>query len=159
MSRRLEVNPLFDVHTVDVVRKWTLNNENAELGHSSTFSHYWAFGSTGDRLRGSMATLEQIIEEVKKLPTEEKLRLRAALEQLTGNGDELSPYRTREDESAWLEAHGDEFLDQWVVLEADQLVAHGTDARIVYNEARAKGIGTPYLVHVTPKAGPYVGGW
>ena len=41
----------------------------------------------GDRLRGSMATLEQIIEEVKKLPTEEKLRLRAALEQLTGNGE------------------------------------------------------------------------
>ena len=113
----------------------------------------------GDRLRGSMATLEQIIEEVKKLPTEEKLRLRAALEQLTGNGDELSPHRTREDERAWLEAHGDEFLDQWVVLEADQLVAHGTDARIVYNEARAKGIGTPYLVHVTPKGDPYVGGW
>jgi hypothetical protein len=106
-----------------------------------------------------MATLEQIIEEVKKLPTEEKLRLRAALEQLTGNGDELSPYRAREDERAWLEAHGDEFLDQWVVLEADQLVAHGTDARIVYNEARAKGIGTPYLVHVTQKADPYVGGW
>ena len=106
-----------------------------------------------------MATLEQIIEEVKKLPTEEKLRLRAALEQLTGDGDELPPYRTREDERAWLEAHEDEFLDQWVVLEADQLVAHGTDARIVYNEARAKGIGTPYLVHVTQKADPYVGGW
>lgn len=113
----------------------------------------------GDRLRGSMATLEQIIEEVKKLPTEEKLRLRAALEQLTGNGDGLSPYRTREDESAWLEAHRDEFLDQWVVLEADQLLTHGTDPRIVYNEARAKGIGTPYLVYVTPKADPYVGGW
>jgi uncharacterized protein DUF5678 len=113
----------------------------------------------GGRLRDSMATLEQIIEEVKRLPTEEKLRLRAALEQLTGNGDELSPYRTREDERAWLEAHGEEFLDQWVVLEADQLVAHGTDARIVYNEARAKGIDAPYLVHVTPKADPYVGGW
>ena len=83
--------------------------------------------STAQYWRPVWATLEQIIEEVKKLPTEEKLRLRAALEQLTGNGDELSPYRTREDERAWLEAHGDEFLDQWVVLEADQLVAHGTD--------------------------------
>ena len=128
-------------------------------GHFSTFSQLLGVRIDGDRLRGSMATLEQIIEEVKKLPTEEKLRLRAALEHLTGNGGELSPYRTREDERAWLEAHGDEFVDQWVVLEADQLVAHGTDARIVYNEARAKGIGTPYLVHVNPKAGPYVGGW
>jgi hypothetical protein len=106
-----------------------------------------------------MATLEQIIEEVRKLPTEEQLRLRAVLEQLTSNGDELSPYRTREDERAWLEAHRDEFLDQWVVLEGDQLVAHGTDARIVYNEARAQGIGTPYLVHVAPNSEPYVGGW
>jgi hypothetical protein len=106
-----------------------------------------------------MATLEQIIEEVKKLPTEEKLRLRAALERLTTNGDELSPNRTREAERAWLEAHGDAYVEQWVVLEADQLVAHGAEARIVYNEARAKGISTPYLVHVTPKAEPYVGGW
>jgi hypothetical protein len=47
-----------------------------------------------------MATLEQIIGEVKKLPTEEKLRLRAALEHLTGNGDELFLYRSREDERA-----------------------------------------------------------
>lgn len=115
--------------------------------------------SDDDRLIGSMATLEQIIEEVKRLPTEEKLRLREALDRLTGNGDEPSPYRTREDERAWLEAHEDEFLDQWVVLEAGQLVAHGTDARTVYNEARSKGIGTPYLVHVTSKADPYVGGW
>lgn len=106
-----------------------------------------------------MATLEQIIEEVKKLPTEEKLRLRAAIELLTENGEELSPYRTREDETAWLEAHRDEFLNQWVVLEANQLVAHGTDARIVYNEARAKGVGTPYLVHVNPNGDPYIGGW
>ena len=106
-----------------------------------------------------MATLEQIVEDAKKLPTEEKLRLRAVLEDLTGNGEELSLYRTREDERAWLEAHGNEFLGQWVVLDANQLVAHSTDARIVYNEARARGIATPYLVHVTPKSNPYVGGW
>ena len=113
----------------------------------------------GDKLTGSMATLDQIMEEVKKLPTHEKLRLRAALERITENGEELSPRRSRERERAWLEAHRDEFLDQWVVLEADQLVAYGTDARVVYNEARAKGVSTPYLIRVTPKVEPYVGGW
>ena len=159
ITHLIKKEPALDVQVVDVVRKWTLKNENIEIGSLLNFLTLLGVPIEGDRLRGSMATLEQIIEEVKKLPPGEKLRLQAALEQLTGNGDELSPYRAREDESAWLEAHGEEFLDQWVVLEADQLVAHGTDARNVYNEARAKGIGTPYLVHVTPKADPYVGGW
>jgi len=106
-----------------------------------------------------MATLEQILEEARKLPSEEQHRLRVALEELTTNGDDLPPYRTRENESAWIEVHRDEFLDQWVALDGDHLVAHGTDARIVYDEARAQGIGTPYLVHVTPKVEAYVGGW
>ena len=106
-----------------------------------------------------MATLEQIIKEARKLPIEDRHRLRAALEEPIPNGDEHPAYRTRENESAWIEAHRDEFLDQWVVLEGDRLVAHGADARAVYDEARAQGIGTPYLVHVRPKVEAYVGGW
>jgi ribosome modulation factor len=106
-----------------------------------------------------MATLEQIIEEARALPAAEQHRLRTAIEELTTNSDELAPYRTREAESAWVQAHRDEFLDQWVVLDGNHLVAHGTDARTVYEEARAQGISTPYLVHVTPKLEAYLGGW
>jgi hypothetical protein len=68
-------------------------------------------------------------------------------------------YRTHEDERAWVEAHREEFLGQWVALDGGNLVAHGTDARAVYDEARAQGVDTPYLDQVLPKVDAYVGGW
>ena len=68
-------------------------------------------------------------------------------------------YRTHEDERAWVEGHREEFLGQWVALDGGNLVAHGTDARAVYDEARAQGVDAPYLDQVMPKADAYVGGW
>jgi hypothetical protein len=106
-----------------------------------------------------MATVEQIIEEARKLPVEEQRRLRAALDALDSNGDTQPIYRTNERERAWINAHRDEYLGQWVALDGDDLIAHGTDARSVYEEALARGISAPYLVHVMPKVEAYVGGW
>lgn len=106
-----------------------------------------------------MATLEQIIEEARKLPAEEQQLLRAALDELDSNGDAQPAYRTHERERAWITTHRDEYLGQWVALDGDHLAAHGTDARKVYEEAREQGISSPYLVHVTPKVEAYVGGW
>lgn len=42
---------------------------------------------------------------------------------------------------------GKKFLDQWVALDGNNLVAHGTNARGVYNEARAQGV----ALALTPK--------
>lgn len=106
-----------------------------------------------------MATLEQILDEARKLPVDQQRRLRDALEALTTNSDESPSYRTHEEERAWVEAHREEFLDQWVALDGDNLIAHGTDARTVYDDARAKGTTSPYLVHIVPKVDAYVGGW
>jgi hypothetical protein len=44
-------------------------------------------------------------------------------------------------------------------LEGDTLIAHGTNAREVYLAARQAGIAGPYIVHITPKAEAYIGGW
>jgi hypothetical protein len=106
-----------------------------------------------------MATLEQIIEEARKLPAEEQRRLRAALDELESNGNAQTVYRTRERERAWLDSHRDEYLGQWVAVEDDRLVASGNNARQVYLSAREAGISVPYIVHVTPKVDAYVGGW
>jgi hypothetical protein len=106
-----------------------------------------------------MATLEQILDEARKLPLNEQRRLRDALEELASNGNELASYQTHERERAWVEVHREEFLDQWVALDGDNLVAHGTDARTVYDQARAKGSKAPYLVHIVPQVDAYVGGW
>jgi predicted Zn-dependent protease len=106
-----------------------------------------------------MATLEQILEEARKLPVEEQRRLRAALNALDPNGDTQPAYRTNAQERAWIDVHRDEYLDQWVALEGDHLLAHGTDAKNVYDEAREKGITAPYLERVSPKQQAFMGGW
>jgi hypothetical protein len=110
-----------------------------------------------------MATLEQIIEEARGLSPGEKSKLRQALdrelEQQVPAKLSKPGYSTNEQERAWLDAHRDEYLGQWVALGGDRLIAHGTDAKKVYDEARKQGITAPYLVHVTPKVEAYVGGW
>ena len=68
-------------------------------------------------------------------------------------------YRTHYEERAWIEEHREEFLEQWVALDGARLVAHGIDARTVYDQAREQGVTSPYLVHVVPKVDAYVGGW
>lgn len=68
-------------------------------------------------------------------------------------------YSPRSDEQAWLRQHGNEYLDEWVVLEGDRLVSHGPDAKAVIEEARAAGITRPFLIQVTgPDELPW-GGW
>ena len=68
-------------------------------------------------------------------------------------------YRTYDEERAWIEAHRNEFIDQGVVLDGDRLISHGLEAKKVYEDARAKGTTSPYLVHIVPKVDAYVGGW
>ncbi len=106
-----------------------------------------------------MATLEQIIEEAKKLPADDQRRLRAALTALESNGDTTPAYRTNEQERAWIDAHREEYLDHWVALDGDRLVAHGTDAKKVYDQAREQGITAPYLERVSPRQEAFIGGW
>ena len=58
-------------------------------------------------------------------------------------------YRTRELE--WRRTHTEtlrSYADQWVVLEGEQIVAHGTDPLHVLAQARATGIRTPYIFYV-----------
>ncbi len=104
-----------------------------------------------------MATLEQILEEAKKLPLEEQRRLRAALGDLESNGDSTPTYRTNEQERAWIDAHRDKYLGQWVALDGDRLLAYGADAKKVYDAAIEQGITAPYLEQVSPKQDAFVG--
>ena len=106
--------------------------------------------------RKQPATLEQIIDEAKALSPAEKLKLRQALDRELEQGASI---QSRAVESIWIERHRDMYLGQWVALDDDRLIARGTDAKEVYDEARKQGVTAPYLVHVTPKVEAYVGGW
>ena len=104
----------------------------------------------------NMATLEQIIDEVRALSPAEKLKLRQTLDREL---EQAALAQSRATESNWVERHRDKYLGQWVALEGDRLIAHGTNAREVHLAARQAGIAGPYIVHVTPKVEAYVGGW
>lgn len=110
-----------------------------------------------------MATLEEIIDEARALSPSEKLALRQALDhELAAPAPIQSPqpsYRTFEREHAWVDAHRDEYLGQWVAVEGDNLVAHGDNPREVYLAARDSGIEVPYLVRVENREEPFTGGW
>ena len=104
----------------------------------------------------SSTIVERILEEVKRLSAEEQQELREALAR------EPSPapgHDTHQRERAWIESHRDEYLDQWVALDGDRLLAHGSNAREVYLAARAAGVEVPYVEHVRPRNGLPFGGW
>ena len=64
-------------------------------------------------------------------------------------GPPASGHRTRELE--WRRTHREvlrNFAGQWVVLEGEEIVAHGKDPQQVVVEARAKGIRVPYIFYV-----------
>jgi|SRR5215216_962555 len=106
-----------------------------------------------------MSTLKQILEEAMKLPPEERIRLRDALDRLESNGNSTPAYKTNEQERNWIDTHREQYLHQWVALDEDRLLAHGLDAKQVYDEAREQGITTPYLEQVLPKEEAFIGGW
>jgi predicted DNA-binding antitoxin AbrB/MazE fold protein len=51
-------------------------------------------------------------------------------------------------EQEWLAAHELEYAGQWVALDGDALLSHGSDAHAVRDEARRKGVHLPLLVHI-----------
>lgn len=106
-----------------------------------------------------MATFEQVINDARKLAPEERHRLLVALESLEANGTKLGDLDDGAQERKWVNAHGDEYLGQWVAVEGDQLVAHGCDPREVYLAARNAGIEVPYVVRVLNPKEPSTGGW
>jgi hypothetical protein len=68
----------------------------------------------------------------------EQRQLRDALEELASNGSERPSYQTYEEERTWVEAHRDEFLDQWVALDGGRLISHGSDAKGLRPSPRAR---------------------
>jgi hypothetical protein len=62
-------------------------------------------------------------------------------------------------EKQWLKEHRHEYLGQWVALDGDRLLSHGTDARAVSEAAREAGIASPFLAHMDPDEEIPFGGW
>lgn len=57
----------------------------------------------------------------------------------------------RSRELKWAQTHKEvlrQFAEQWVVLEGEEIIAHGKDLVRIVREARARGIPVPYVFYV-----------
>lgn len=103
-------------------------------------------------------TFEQILEAVKSLPPEERQRLRKWLAE-----EDLSqtsqPVVRRQREMLWLREHEAEYAGEWLALDGDRLLSHGADGRKVFAEARAAGVGVPFMAYAEKADEFQWGGW
>ena len=110
-------------------------------------------------------TLEQIKQVVLQLPTEEfeKFDEWYEAERRKKPKDEkkekLKKYEIERFQKAqeWIHKNREKYMNEWVCLEGDQLIAHGTDALEVHRKAKEAGIEIPYLEHIVEESD--WGGW
>ncbi len=112
-------------------------------------------------------TAEKIIESVRALPKierekffnwaeEEKKRISAENEVKKASlKDEQNKLQLA---MKWIDENRQKYLGEWVCLDGNKLVAHGTDAVKLYREAREKGIIVPFVEHLVEENKPYGGG-
>jgi len=111
--------------------------------------------------------LEQAIEIIKTLPPEDFRRLDEWIEEQKRQDkraqekEEKPDWRLKRYKKArkWLDEHSREYMNEWVCLEGDRLIAHGTDALEVHRQAIAQDIKSPFLHHIVEEPKFYVGGW
>ena len=78
---------------------------------------------------------------------------------VTDEAPDSSVVNHRGQELEWVRTHRDEYAGQWLALDGDQLIAAGSNAGAVLEEARSKGVLRPFLVHVPELDDVPFGGW
>lgn len=106
------------------------------------------------------ADVERIIEEVRRLPPDEKRRLREALDHEDWANVRPSDHDVDlSRELRWIEEHRAEYAGQWVAVRGDRLLSSGPDGREVYEAARAAGDERPFVTRVEPADELPFAGW
>ena len=113
----------------------------------------------GKRIMAS-AEVERIIEVARRLPPDERRRLREALDRedrpkVPPRGHTVDLSR----ELRWIEEHRAEYAGQWVAVRGDRLLGSGPDGRQVYEAARAAGDERPFVKRVEPNGELPFAGW
>jgi len=86
--------------------------------------------------------------------------VRAYLREATVPASRQVPSRDRSAEMAWAASPDEQFIGKWVVLEGRQVVASGSNPKRLYEDVRAKGVSSPFLIFVSSdEHEPFAGGW
>jgi Family of unknown function (DUF5678) len=106
-------------------------------------------------------TTSEIIDVIHSLPSNEREKIRQTLEKEKREKDEklkneLELYKKAKQ---WIEEHREEYMNQWVCLEGDQLISHGMDGMEVHRQAKEAGIDAPFMVRIIDEPKNFVGAW
>lgn len=86
-----------------------------------------------------------VLKPAEPLPFAERERVTV---RVSNSPERVKPINYRTDEMAWIGANARSYRGEYVALQGNQLVSHGTNGRAVIAEARAKGIEQPLIYHV-----------
>jgi len=109
---------------------------------------------------------EQAIEIIKTLPPEDFRRLDEWIEERKRKDEQSQAkdarlkYQIERYKKArkWLDEHSAEYMNKWVCLEGDKLIAVDDDGRTVYQTAIEAGIETPFIHHIVKEPKFFAGG-
>lgn len=116
----------------------------------------------------SIETLDRVKATILTLPQEDRKQLHQWLDdQARKDANQPAQKESLEERLAlykqtekWLSENREKYMGQWVALEGDRLIAHGTDALAVHAEAKAAGIEVPFLEHIVEDDDkPFFAGW
>src|SRR5687767_5436457 len=107
--------------------------------------------------------LEQVTNLIRNLPLEDLEKVREVIEEERRHKqideakklklqEEIAKYKKAE---KWLAENREKYMNQWVCLEGDELIAHGEDALEVDRQAREAGIEAPFLEHIVEEKYPF----
>lgn len=109
------------------------------------------------------SNLEQVTEMIRHLPVEDLGKLRevideeekAKLERKEQTNWQIERYKKAR---KWLDENGEKYMNKWVCLEGDKLIAVDDDGRTVYQQALEAGIKSPFIHHIVEEPKFFYGG-
>lgn len=106
-------------------------------------------------------TTNEIIDVIHSLPSNEREIIFKTLEKENREKEEQLKMETELYKKAkqWIEEHREEYMNQWVCLEGNRLISHGTDGMEVHRQAKEAGIDAPFVVRIINEPKNFVGAW
>ena len=107
--------------------------------------------------------LEQVTNIIRALPLEDLDKVREVLDEearFKREKKEKSDWRLERYKKArqWLDEHSEEYMNKWVCLEGDKLIAVDNDGRTIYQKAIEAGIESPFIHHIVEEPKFFFGG-
>ena|ERR1044071_4693334 len=103
-------------------------------------------------------TFEEVLKAFRALPPDQQRQLLSEIikeNTATSNGGN----NRFERELRWLREHRTEYSGQWVALDGDRLISHGSNAQEVFAAAESSGVRLPLVTRVEPQDDLPFGGW